>query len=212
MPDSRDGTSPTRKQAWFEQPRFLAPLVLVFVALYAVALLTVGGEDEEEPTALSGLRAGEATAGGPSDAALDMLEEPPPDEQVDPEPMPEDPPPPADAGEADAAPPPPPEPDPDRVAAPGDDTTLTDGGWVVESFELRQDFAGDFEGVARIRNEEARNPEAGFSMIIRDGDQVVTTLFGFGTGIAPGQTQEVTFVGTTPYRAGDYSVEFRWDF
>jgi hypothetical protein len=211
MPDSPSGDSPQRPASWYEQKRFLGLAVLVAVAVYTAALLTVaGGDDEGEPTALPGPRAEEAVEPQrPSEAALDAAgSEEVESEEVEPERTPEDPAAlPGEAESGEAAPPP-----PSGDGEVQQRETLADGGWTVVSFELREDVAGDFEGIAQIRNDEARNPEAGFSIIIREGDEVVTTLFGFGTGIDPGETQEVTFVGSTAYRVGDYRAEFRWDF
>jgi hypothetical protein len=96
-------------------------------------------------------------------------------------------------------------------AAATDSGKPSDGGWTLESQQLKDDGLGDFGGTARITNTE-ESPQTGvFTLTVFKGSEQVATLQGSADEVEPGKTVSVQLISQDKFRKGPYRVEFQND-
>jgi hypothetical protein len=87
----------------------------------------------------------------------------------------------------------------------------SDGGWTLESQQLKDDGLGDFGGTARITNTED-SPQTGvFTLTVFKGDEQVASLQGSADEVEPGKTVTVRLISQDKFKKGPYRVEFQND-
>jgi len=94
-----------------------------------------------------------------------------------------------------------------------DPTTLSNNGWKVATFNMKDDGAGNFGATARIVNATGSDKKASaFTMTVLDASKsIVATLVGSAMSVAKDATVTVQFASTDPYKAGTYLYAFQCD-
>lgn len=86
-----------------------------------------------------------------------------------------------------------------------------DKGWSIADLQVYADSSGDWDGRARITNENTSSRSATFTVtIFRDGS-VIAVLRGSANDVAPGNTYTVEFYSFDTYSAGTYTSTFQTD-
>jgi hypothetical protein len=100
-----------------------------------------------------------------------------------------------------------------RPAAPAP-SAMSDKGWTVVkgSVLISEDGIGDFDGTARITNQNDSEQSGSFTFTVFHGSQQVATLSGSASQVQPGQTMTVTLFTTDDYVPGQSRVVFQTDY
>lgn len=89
-----------------------------------------------------------------------------------------------------------------------------DKGFAISDLQVRSDGqteSPDWEGVARITNENSTTKTAGFTVtVFRDG-RIIATLSGSVSRLEPGATNTVQFVSTDDFSDGPITTTFQTD-
>lgn len=87
----------------------------------------------------------------------------------------------------------------------------SDGGWVVESYQLKNDGLGDFGGTARITNTKGETRTGIFTITAFKAGKQVASLQGSASDVESGKTVTVQLISTDKYVAGPYTIDFQND-
>lgn len=89
-----------------------------------------------------------------------------------------------------------------------------DKGFAIADLQVRAEGFGDppdWEGVARITNENSTTRSANFTVTVFRNNSVIATLRGTVSDLAPGATNTVDLFSTDDWSAGDYTTTFQVD-
>lgn len=100
---------------------------------------------------------------------------------------------------------------PAAAAVPAKPSKPNDKGWVLESFQARNDGVGDFGGTARITNTNSEATTATFTITLARGGQQIASLQGSAQSVAAGKTVTVQLISQDKYSAGAYKSDFQTD-
>lgn len=88
---------------------------------------------------------------------------------------------------------------------------LSDKGWTVVSYELKDDGTGSLGGSARITNTASTSRTVVGKLVVFKAGTQVGNLDLSAQDVAAGQTVTVDLVGTDKYVVGPYTVQFQAD-
>jgi hypothetical protein len=93
-------------------------------------------------------------------------------------------------------------------------SAMSDKGWTVVkgSVLIGEDGLGDFDGTARITNQNGSEQSGSFTFTVFHGSQQVATLSGSASEVQPGQTMTVNLWTSDDYVAGQSRVVFQTDY
>lgn len=100
---------------------------------------------------------------------------------------------------------------PAPTPAPQAGTIHEDKQWVVDSLQIEEDFAGDFAGTARIRNDASAQRSAVWTISLFKGQELVGAMQGSAQDVDPGRTVTVEFVSDDDYVDGVTRWELQTD-
>lgn len=86
-----------------------------------------------------------------------------------------------------------------------------DKGFAISDLQVRSDSLNDWDGVARITNENSTTKTATFTVTVFRNNSVIATLRGSVSDLAPGATNTVDFTSSDDYTPGDYTTTFQTD-
>ena len=87
----------------------------------------------------------------------------------------------------------------------------SDKGFSIADLQLASDGTGDWQAVARITNTTTATRTGVFTVTIFRAGSVLATVQGSVSSLAASNANTVTFVGFTPYSAGDVTTTFQTD-
>jgi hypothetical protein len=87
----------------------------------------------------------------------------------------------------------------------------SDGGWVVESYQFKNDGLGDFGGTARLTNTKGETRNGIFTITVFKAGKQVASLQGSASDVESGKTVTVQLISSDKYVAGPYTIDFQND-
>jgi len=180
------GTGPKRK-SWFLRHKILTTLLGLFVLGVVVSAAGGGGSTTSTTTSTS-------TATDPLTTSSPAA---------------------TDAAPPAVAPPAPPAttkpPAPVAPVAPVAPSKPNDKGWVLQSYETKDDGLGDFGGTARITNSNDSAKTGTFTLTLARNGAQVASLQGSAQSVAPGKTVTVELISQDKYSAAKATADFQTD-
>lgn len=98
------------------------------------------------------------------------------------------------------------------AAPPANDGKPSDDGWVVESYQIKDNGIGSFQIDARVTNTENSTRSGAFTFTIFKDGQQIATLNAFANDVEAGKTQTLTGITNDKYVPGPYTIDFQNDF
>jgi len=86
-----------------------------------------------------------------------------------------------------------------------------DKGWVLQSYETKDDGLGNFGGTARITNSNDSAKTATFTLTLARNGVQVASLQGSAESVAPGKTVTVALISQDKYSAAKATSDFQTD-
>ena len=183
------GTGPKRK-SWFLRHKILTTLLGLFVLSVVISAAGGGGSSTSTTTSTS-------TATDPLTTSSPAA---------------------TDAAPPAAAPPAPPATTkapvpvaPVAPVAPAAPSKPNDKGWVLQSYETKDDGLGDFGGTARITNSNDSAKTGTFTLTLARNGAQVASLQGSAESVAPGKTVTVSLISQDKYSAAKATADFQTD-
>lgn len=180
------GTGPKRK-SWFLRHKILTTLLGLFVLGVVVSAAGGGGSTTSTTTSTSTATDPLTTSSPAATHAAPPAAAPPAPQATTQAPAPVAP------------------------VAPAAPSKPNDKGWVLQSYETKDDGLGDFGGTARITNSNNSAKTGTFTLTLARNGAQVASLQGSAQSVAPGKTVTVELISQDKYSAAKATADFQTD-